>query len=152
MLHDEQLEAYVRSCAECETSKCIRDRQSDGDRLGRTLSLNATRGSFGRVIQIHGQSLQTPKEAACTCMYVYTCMVTRRAEALSLDTRKLRQQTHDDQHRLTWCTCTCNSAAVVRSHFSGERLSQYLLSTLEGKGVNVRPSYMLNKKVRCHVA
>ncbi len=39
-------------------------------------------------------------------------------------------------------------AAVVRSHFSGERLSQYLLNTLEGKGVNVRPSYMLNKKVR----
>jgi len=37
--------------------------------------------------------------------------------------------------------------AVVRSHFSGERLSQYMLNTLEGKGVNIRPSYMLNKKV-----
>ena len=37
--------------------------------------------------------------------------------------------------------------AVVRSHFSGERLSGYLQSALEGKGVQIKPAYSLNKKV-----
>ncbi|EKX51987.1 hypothetical protein GUITHDRAFT_102601 [Guillardia theta CCMP2712] len=37
--------------------------------------------------------------------------------------------------------------AIVRSPFSGEKLTEYLLSVLEGKGTNVRPPYMLNKKI-----
>lgn len=37
--------------------------------------------------------------------------------------------------------------AVVRSPLCGEKINDYILSVLETKGVNVRPSYMLNKKV-----
>mmetsp|Transcript_54 Transcript_54/g.164 ORF Transcript_54/g.164 Transcript_54/m.164 type:complete len:447 (-) Transcript_54:244-1584(-) len=37
--------------------------------------------------------------------------------------------------------------AVVKSHFSGERLTQYLLNTIESKGANVRPAYQVQKKV-----
>lgn len=37
--------------------------------------------------------------------------------------------------------------AVVRSPISGERITDYLHSVLESKGVNVRPAYALSKKV-----
>ena len=37
--------------------------------------------------------------------------------------------------------------AVVRSPMSGDKITDYLLSVMQSKGVNVRPSYTLNKKV-----
>ena len=37
--------------------------------------------------------------------------------------------------------------AVVRSALSGEKLTDYLLSVMESKGVKVRPRYSLSKKV-----
>jgi hypothetical protein len=48
----------------------------------------------------------------------------------------------EQQHARGW-------AGVVRSPLSGERLTEYLLTVLEAKGgPQIRPNYMLHKKVR----